>query len=241
MEDGTMKRKPIFLIPLALSLFLTGLLVAGGTMAGEPTLRITISPRSGRPGTAISVTGEGAQTDKPVKVAFVTSGEGGTSLAEVEVTPQADGTFATTINVPDEAECKTYAVRAEQTDPATGNLIHYWWNSFTVIGTAEVTPGATATVEPTATNGAPATPEATAPIVPTTEVTPTVTVEPTVTTTAEATPAATAAATPTAGGMPTTGGESSKPDNTMVMIIAILATMGVLAALGAGIQQARRP
>ena len=242
-----MNRKSIFFISLVLSLFLIGLLVAGGTMAGEPSLRITISPRSGRPGTAISLTGEGAHADKLVKVSFVTSGEGGTSLAEVEVTPQADGTFATTINVPDEAECKTYAVRAEQTNPATGGLIHYWWNSFTVIGTAEVTPGATVTVEPTATSGAPATSEPGAPIVPTTEVTPTVTVGPTVaatdtvTATAEATSAATAAATPTTtGGMPTTGGESSGPNNTAVIAVVILATLGVMAALGAGLLQARK-
>jgi hypothetical protein len=223
-----MKRKPIFLIALALSLFLIGLLLAGGTIAGEPTLRITISPRSGMPGAAISVTGEGAHADKPVKVAFVTSGEGGTSLAEVEVTPQADGTFATTINVPAEAECKTYAVRAEQTNPATGNLIHYWWNSFTVIGTAEVTPGATA------------------PVVPTTTATSTATVEPTISTTvtvtatATATSVATTAATPTTGGMPTTGGESSESSNTMVVVLAILAAFGVVAAFGVGLRQVRK-
>ena len=93
MESDNMNRKPIFLISLALSLFLASLLLAGGTTASEPTLRITIDPQTGPPGTAISVNGEGAQTDKPVKVAFVTSAEGGTSLAEVEVTPQADGTF----------------------------------------------------------------------------------------------------------------------------------------------------
>ncbi len=222
-----MKRKPVFLISLALSLFLISLLLVGGTMAGETTLRITIDPRTGPPGTAISVTGEGAHTDKPVKVAFVTSGEGGTSLAEVEVTPQADGTFSTTITVPDGVECITYAVRAEQTNPATGGLIHYWWNSFTVAGVAPATPGATA------------------PVVPTTEVTSTVTVEPTIsatgTVTATATTAATTAATPTTPGeMPTTGGESSEPDNTMVIVIAILATLGVLAALGAGLLQVRK-
>ena len=229
-----MNRKSIFFISLVLSLFLIGLLVAGGTMAGEPSLRITISPRSGRPGTAISVTGEGAHADKLVKVSFVTSGEGGTSLAEVEVTPQTDGTFATTINVPDEAECKTYAVRAEQTNPATGNLIHYWWNSFTVIGTAEVTPGATAApAEPTATNTATVSPEASAPIVPT------VTVTGTVTATATATSAPTTDATPTTG-MPTTGGESSQSNNTAVIVVVILATLGVVAALGAGLLQARK-
>jgi hypothetical protein len=40
--------------------------------------------------------------------------------------------------------------------------------------------------------------------------------------------------------MPTTGGESPKPNNTMVIVIATLATLGVLAALGAGLRQARK-
>jgi hypothetical protein len=229
MEGGNMKMKPIFLISLVLSLFLTGLLLVGGTMAGEPTLRITIDPQTGPPDTAVSVTGEGAQTDKAVKVAFVTSGEGGTSLAEVEVTPQADGTFTATIRVPDGTPGGTYAVRAEQTNPSTGSLIHYWYNSFTVTGAATATPGATA------------------PVVPTTTVTPTVTVGPTisatvtVTGTATATPAATTAATPTMPGeMPTTGGQSSKPNHTAMIVIAILATLGVLAAFGAGLRQVRK-
>lgn len=216
-------RKPIFLISLALSLFLISLLLVGGTMAGETTLRITIEPRTGPPGTVISVTGQGAHTDKPVKVAFVTSGEGGTSLAEVEVTPQADGTFTTTITVPDGVECITYAVRAEQTNPATGGLIHYWWTSFTVSGVAPATPGATA------------------PVVPTTEGTSTVTVEPTASATGTVTATATTAATPTTPSeMPTTGGESSEPDSTMVIVIATLAALGVLAALGAGLLQVRK-
>jgi hypothetical protein len=228
-----MKRKSIFLISLLLSLFLIGLLLVGGTMAGEPSLRITIDPRTGPPGTAISVTGEGAQTDKSVKVAFVTSGEGGTSLAEVEVTPQTDGTFTTTITVPDGTGGGTYAVRAEQTNPSTGNLIHYWYNSFTVTGVATATPGATTAP------GATVTPGATAPIVPTTPVTPTVTVEPTVSATVTVT-ATTPAATPTTGGMPTTGGESSESNNMMVIVVVILAALGVLAAIGAGLWQVRR-
>jgi len=224
-----MNRKPIFLISVALSLFLASLLLAGRTTASEPTLRITIDPRTGPPGTAISVNGEGAQTDKSVKVAFVTSGEGGTSLAEVEVTPQADGTFTATITVPDGTGGGTYAVRAEQINPSTGTLIHYWYNSFTVTGAAT------------------AAPEATAPVVPTTTVTPTVTVEPTiyatvtVTATEIATLAATTAAPPsTPGEMPTTGDESSEPNNTTVIVIAVLATLGVLAALGVGLRQARK-
>ena len=223
-------KKTILLISLALSLFLTSVFLADGTMASGPTLRITIDPRTGPPGTAISVIGEGAQADKLVKVAFVTSGGGGLSLAEVEVTPQADGTFATTITVPDGTGGGTYAVRAEQTNPSTGNLIHYWWTSFTVTGAAAATPEATAPVEPTATSVAPATPEATAPVVPTVTAEPTTAVTDTVTATVAATPAE----------MPTTGRKSSKPDNTAVIVIAILATLGVLAALGAGLRQVRK-
>jgi len=49
---------------------------------------------------------------------------------------------------------------------------------------------------------------------------------------------ATVAATPAE--MPTTGRKSSKPDNTAVIVIAILATLGVLAALGAGLRQVRK-
>ena len=222
MEGGNtnMKRKSIFRISLALSLFLIGLLLSGVTMASGSTLRITIDPRTGPPGTAISVTGEGAQTDKLVKVVFVTSSAGGTSLAEVEVTPQADGTFTTTITVPAGTEGGTYAVRAEQTNPATGNLIHYWWNSFTVTGASAATPEAPAPVVPAVS----ATATVTAPVVPT----------------VSATTAVTATAPATPGEMPTTGTEDSKPDNTLVIVIAILATLGILAALGVGLRQARK-
>lgn len=205
-----MKRETILLISLALSLFLTSFLLVGETMASEPTLRITIDPRTGPPGTAISVNGEGAQTDKLVKVAFVTSGEGGTSLAEVEVTPQANGAFATTITVPNETGSGTYAVRAEQTNPRTGGLIHYWYSNFTVTGAEPATPEAPAPAEPTAT------------IEPTTSMAVT----------------ATAAATP--GEMPTTGKEDFKPDNTALIVIVILATLGMLVAFGAGLRQVRK-
>jgi hypothetical protein len=217
-------KKTILLISLVLSLFLTSVFLADGTIASGSTLRITIDPRTGPPGTAISVTGEGAQSDKSVRVAFATSGEGGTSLAEVQVTPQADGTFTTAITVPDGTGGGTYVVLAEQTNPATGKLIHYWWNSFTVTGAPAAAPEATAPVVPTVTGAAPAIPEATAPAEPTTAVTGTV----------EATPPA------TPGEMPTTGTGSFEPDNTLVIIIAILATFGILAALGVGLRQARK-
>jgi len=226
-----MKRQPIFLISLALSLFLIGLLLAEGTMAAGPTLRITIAPRTGPPGTAIGVTGEGAQTDKLVKVVLATSGEGGTYLAQVEVTPQADGTFTATITVPDGTGGGTYAVRAEQTNPSTGNLIHYWYNTFVVTGA----------VAATATPEAAAPTEGAAPVVPTVTAEPTVSATGTVTETETATPAATTAATLTPPGeMPTTGDQSSESNNTAVIAVAVLATLGILAALGAGLLQARK-
>jgi hypothetical protein len=231
MEGGNMKRQPILLLSLALSLFLIGLPLADGTMASGPTLRITIAPRTGPPGTAIGVTGEGAQTDKLVKVVFATSGGGGTTVAEVEVTPQADGTFTATITVPDGTGGGTYAVRAEQTNPSTGNLIHYWYNSFVVTGAA----AATATPEAAAPT------EAAAPVVPTVTAEPTVSATGTVTATETAAPAATTAVTLTPPGeMPTTGDQSSESNNTAVIAVAVLATLGILAALGAGLRQARK-
>jgi hypothetical protein len=237
MEGGNMKRQPIFFLSLALCLFLIGLPLAEGTTASGPTLRINIAPRTGPPGTAIGVTGEGAQTDKLVKVVFATSGEGGTSLAEFEVTAQADGTFTATITVPYGTGGGTYAVRAEQTNPSTGNLIHYWYNSFVVTGAA----AATATPEAAAPTETAAPTEAAAPVVPTVTAEPTVSATGTITATETATPAATTAATLTPPGeMPTTGDQSSESNNTAVIAVAVLATLGILAALGAGLRQARK-
>ena len=57
--------------------------VAGGET--ETTLRISISPINGDPGTDISVTGEGAKAELPVKVMIVTNGDTGEgAIAEVE-------------------------------------------------------------------------------------------------------------------------------------------------------------
>jgi len=226
-----MKRQSIFLLSLALSLFLIGLPLAEGTMASGPTLRINIAPRAGLPGTVIGVTGEGAQTDKLVRVVFATSGEGGTYLAEVEVAPQPDGTFTATITVPEGTGDGTYAVRAEQTNPSTWNLIHYWYNNFVVTGAAV----ATATPEATAPT------EATAPVVPTVTAEPTVSATGTVTATETVPPSATTAATLTPPGeMPTTGDQSSESNNTAVLAVAVLATLGILAALGAGLRRVRK-
>ncbi|HID62337.1 MAG TPA: hypothetical protein EYP49_06305 [Anaerolineae bacterium] len=124
------------LIVLALALTMTSPAFAAPASGGETTLRITISPRAGPTGTAITVTGTGAHPDKLVKVSFVVSGEDwGPPLATTEVTPDADGTFEASITVPEGTADGTYAVRASQTNPLTGNVVQYWWNSF-VVGAA---------------------------------------------------------------------------------------------------------
>lgn len=131
-----MKKLIVLVLALALVLTMTSLAFAAPAGGGETTLRITISPRAGPTGTAITVTGTGAHPDKPVKVSFVVSGEDwGPPLATTEVTPNADGTFEVVIAVPEGTADGVYAVRASQTNPLTGNVVHYWWNSF-VVGAA---------------------------------------------------------------------------------------------------------
>jgi len=64
---------------------------AGGET--EATLRITISPVNGDPGTAIAVTGEGARVGTLVQVLIASNGNtGGGEIARVEATPAEDGT-----------------------------------------------------------------------------------------------------------------------------------------------------
>ncbi len=127
----------VLVLASTLTLTMTNLAFAAPAGGGEITLRITISPRAGPTGTAITVTGTGAHPDKPVNVSFVvSSGEDwGPPLATTDVTPNADGTFEVTITVPEGTAAGTYAVRASQTNPLTGNIVHYWWNSF-VVGAA---------------------------------------------------------------------------------------------------------
>jgi len=135
-----MKKLIVLVLVLALALTMTSLAFAAPAGGGETTLRITISPRAGPTGTAITVNGTGAHSDKPVKVSFVVSGEDwGPPLATTDVTPNADGTFQVTITVPEGTADGTYAVRASQTNPLTGNVVHYWWNSF-VVGAAPAMP-----------------------------------------------------------------------------------------------------
>lgn len=112
------------------------LLPVSTALAGESdtTLRITISPVNGDPGTDIGVTGEGAKTGIPVKVMIVANGDTGENpIVEVEADPADDGTFSATIVVPEDTADGRYAVRAEQRN-AGGGLIHYWWVGFQVGG-----------------------------------------------------------------------------------------------------------
>jgi len=135
-----MKKLIVLVLALALALTITSLAFAAPAGGGETTLRITISPRAGPTGTAITVNGTGAHSDKPVKVSFVVSGEDwGPPLATTDAMPNADGTFQVTITVPEGTADGTYAVRASQTNPLTGNVVHYWWNSF-VVGAAPAMP-----------------------------------------------------------------------------------------------------
>jgi hypothetical protein len=118
---------------LAMVLLLpTSIALAGGET--DATIRITISPINGDPGTDIAVTGEGAKPDIPVQVMIATNGDTGQGeIARVEVTPAEDGTFSTTITVPEGTADGDYAVRAEQRNQG-GGLIHYYWVGFQVGG-----------------------------------------------------------------------------------------------------------
>ncbi|GAB4540299.1 MAG: hypothetical protein Kow0063_29950 [Anaerolineae bacterium] len=116
----------------ALLLMPASVVVAGGET--DATIRITISPVNGDPGTDIAVTGEGARAGIPVQVMIVANGDTGEGeIARVEVTPAEDGTFSATIEVPEGTADGSYAVRAEQRNEG-GGLIHYWWVGFQVGG-----------------------------------------------------------------------------------------------------------
>jgi hypothetical protein len=127
----------------AVALFVLLLFLAFGVAASgeaDATLRITISPVNGDPGTEIAVTGEGARSGIPVKVMIVTNGDTGEGfIAEVEVDPAEDGAFSTNIAVPEGTADGSYAVRAEQRSDG-GSLIHYWWVGFQVGGSAALLP-----------------------------------------------------------------------------------------------------
>jgi hypothetical protein len=124
-----------FRIVVAIAIAAVLLLPASAAVAGgetDTTLRITISPVNGEPGTDIAVTGEGAQAGIPVQVMIVEDGDTGEGvIAEAEMDPADDGAFSVTITVPDGTADGSYAVRAEQRSEG-GGVIHYWWVGFQV-------------------------------------------------------------------------------------------------------------
>jgi hypothetical protein len=127
------KRRSYWITILALGVWLiiAPAALAGpnfGEGAGDFTIRITIDKTLVSPGDEIGVTGSGAEADVAVNVLIVPAPtSGANALTAVEVAPDADGTFITTLTVPDTAETGRYAVRAEQ-PPGGGALVNqYYW------------------------------------------------------------------------------------------------------------------
>jgi len=128
-----MKRIALSLLLLGIVFLMTGPVFAGD---GDPdpavSIRMVITPVQGNAGTEISVSGTGA--DSTLKVHITLSPQAGSAesaLATVEVAPNPDGSFSATLTVPAGTADGRYAVRAEQF-LATGGLLHYYWNAFTV-------------------------------------------------------------------------------------------------------------
>ena len=128
-----MSFRVVMALMLAMVLVLpTAIAFAGGET--DATLRIAISPITGEPGTEIAVTGEGAKPGITTQVMIASNGNTGEGeIARVEVSPAEDGTFSTTITVPEGTPDGSYAVRAEQRNES-GGLIHYYWVGFQVGG-----------------------------------------------------------------------------------------------------------
>jgi len=124
---------------LIVSILLLGLvaLLAGPVSAGEGVdtprdIRIAINPFSASAGTAISVSGSGAEVGRQVVVTLsirADSAEG--ALLSITVDPAADGTFSTTVTVPNDTADGRYYIRAEQfTD--NGNVLQYYYNELVI-------------------------------------------------------------------------------------------------------------
>jgi hypothetical protein len=117
----------IMALLLGLWLAFTPVALAGGGQENF-TIRIGLDRTFVAPGDAINVTGSGAEPGTAVAVLIVPDpSSGANSLASLEVTPGANGAFATTISVPGTATTGRYAVRAEQ-PPRFGGLVRqYAW------------------------------------------------------------------------------------------------------------------
>ncbi len=116
-------------------------LIMGQTVyAGDgttPTLRITISPVQGEPGTVVDIQGTGADPAFDVVVTLAPQADSAAgAFATVTATPAADGTFSASFTIPDEVTDGHYFLRAEQFSD-TGNVLQYYWNGFTVGAMAE--------------------------------------------------------------------------------------------------------
>ncbi|MEJ2557509.1 MAG: autotransporter outer membrane beta-barrel domain-containing protein [Anaerolineae bacterium] len=117
----------ITLLVLGVWLAVTPMALAGGGQENF-TIRATLDKTFVSPGDIISVTGSGAEAGVLVNVQIVPDpASGANALTVVEVMPDANGNFSTSVTVPDTATTGRYAVRAEQ-PPGNGALVtQYYW------------------------------------------------------------------------------------------------------------------
>lgn len=126
------------------------LMLSGAVLAQEviPTLLITSVPFQGGAGTAISITGSGADPSARVTVALVPQSD---SLAgavdSATLTPDPDGTFEARLVVPANVAGGLYYIRAEQTG-ANGTVTQFYWNQFTILGSGTTPPDSGGSVPP---------------------------------------------------------------------------------------------
>ena len=129
-------RRIIFSGVLLMIVLVMGQVVYAGDGTAN-TLRITISPVLGEPGTVVDVQGTGANPDFDVVLTLAPQADSADdAFATVTVTPAADGTFSASFTIPDGVTDGRYFLRAEQFS-ATGNVLQYYWNGFTVGAMAE--------------------------------------------------------------------------------------------------------
>jgi hypothetical protein len=128
-RDGgfALKKRILFTTCVLLLLLASAPLFAQG--AG---LRFEISPIMGIAGTEVSITGEMANPDLPVRLLLVRDESSSSDpLAVVEVEPDADGTFEAALTIPQDTPTGSYALRGEQLD-SSGEVLSYWWVDFRV-------------------------------------------------------------------------------------------------------------
>lgn len=128
-----MRRIIFSLFLLSLVLLMGNTVFAGdGSSGAAVSIRMAITPLQGVAGTAISVSGTGADPALAVVVALAPQADSSAgALVATTVKPAADGTFSASLTVPANTADGRYAVRVEQLDSA-GKLQQYYWNAFTV-------------------------------------------------------------------------------------------------------------